>query len=710
MNTGGRRQPRGPAPQLQRRTVVFGVLLALFALGMLIAGLGIGVTTVGLPPEQHPCLLFKKRDLETVRARVDSAPYRQWHDRLLRLVDEEDHASPAGGAQWRNAQRAKALAFAFVLTGDRSYGDRAAELLRLARSPDRGGRWLGLDDIVEGAAAYAIAYDLMAGYLRSHETLDAKTRLLLYELGEELNRGRYMWPSPGGDTRTIRQFSALGLVALAISDYDPPDDRPRSRDWHRRAVREVLEALRRQVCHDGAYAEGPGRHLLAAKLYLPFFAAARNVTGENHLSDQALAACEWTVRIRMPGGLRPNVDSSPLTPSISYALTRGDCDPRLFRWDAQMADLAHTVPDDQLPEALAFYDHTAPLMQEPPWPPSHILEGSGDIVFRSGWDRDATYLLLRGERGKARTAGGAYEHPDGTSIILCKGDEILVHDTGYGGWMQREETADAAAHSLVLINDKGPPVARLGGVFTAGVDTEAYDLAFTPVVDAARVRRRHHGAVFDRTVIFADKRDVIIFDHALAQEGEHDFNWRLHVNAGAATEGTLRVRGNTALATRPAARLQVVMHSSTPTARRITPDTGVHYFHLGQRREHAVLESAVNHRRAADFLAVLSPLGPGQVAPAVTPRTGNGWIGVTVGDTTRAAFRVRDVPHLSDGPVRTDGQALCWSTDSTGELQWALAMGAHTLWVRDQPVWSSRTPDAVVWTPRQAAPETEAVW
>lgn len=710
MNTGGRRQSRGPAPPLRRRTIVFGLLLATFALGMLIAGLGIGVTTVGLPPEQHPCLLFKKRDLDAIRARVDKEPYRQWHDRLLRLVGDDDQDLSGNRGQWRNAHRAKALAFAFVLTGDRSYGDRAAELLRQARSPDRGGRWLGLDDIVEGAAAYAIAYDLMAGYLRSHEMLEAKTRLLLYELGEELNKCRYMWPSPGGDTRAIRQFSALGLVALAISDYDPPGDRPRSREWHRRAVQEVLHALRRQVCNDGAYAEGPWRHLHAAKLYLPFFAATRNVIGENLLTEHALAACEWTVRIRMPDGRRPNVDSSPLTPSISYALTRGDCDPGLFRWDAETSDLAHTVPDDQLPEALAFYDHTAPMVHEPPWPPSHALEGSGDIVFRSGWDRDATYLLLRAERGKARTAGGAYEHPDGSSIILCRGSEILVLDTGYGGWTKRQETGNAAAHSLVLINDRGPPVARLGGVFTAGVDAETHDMVFSDPVDAARVRKRHHGAAFDRTVIFAHKRDFIIFDHAIAQEGDHDYRWRLHINAGGSTDGALNVRGHTALVTRPDARLQLVMHSSCPAARRISTDPAVHYFHLGQRGEHTVLESVVRDSRAADFLAVLSPLGPGRPPPSVTPLSGNGWIGVEVGDATRALFRTRDVPHLDDGPARTDGYALCWGTDSAGELQWALAMGARKLWLRDRVVWRSRNPEALVWMPQRQPLEDEAVW
>ena len=697
------RRAERPPPRLQPRAVVFGVLLLLFGLGMLIAGLSIGMTTAGLPPERHPCLLLEKDDLGQIRARLEKRPYRQWHSRLERsLEDPEADFLVTPNGESRNAQRAKALAFAFVLSGEREYADRAAEALRKARSPSRGGRWRGLDDIVEGAAAYALAYDLLAGYLRSHEVLEAKTRLLLYELGRELHTSRYMWPSPGGDTRAIRQFSALGLCALAISDYSVAGKRPQMGEWRHRAKRETLNALRHQVCRDGAYAEGPGRHLAAARLYLPFLIANLHVTGEDLLTDQALQACEWSIRIRMPNGLRPNIDSSALTPTCSYALAGAPAEASAFRWDAETADLVNDIPDEQLPEAIAWYDSDAPI-RLPEWPASEVLEASGDIILRSGWERDSTYLLLRAEHSKARTAGGVYEQPDATSILLCRGEETLVLDSGYGGWRERQGTREGPSHSMVLIDGKGPPIeTALGAILSVGVDVETTDAVFSEKADGVRVRRQHDGATFERTVIFVDKRHFIIFDRAWAEEGKHDYTWQLHVNAGGDTDGELEVSGNTARVQRPGAVLRVVLHSSNPGASRLSQTICAHYFRAGEPQKHAVLRATARGCAGADFVAVLSPLTAAGPFETVTTRDGEGWLGVSLGDKIGVVFRRAGTRALRSGPFVTDGFALCWSRDCAGHPRYAVAMGASRLWVDKKLIWRRRSRASVVWQPEAA--------
>jgi len=292
----------------------------------MVMGLGIGVTKAGLPPEKHPSLLFERQELDTIRGRLGERPL------------DESRLS-----QTERAHRAKALAFLYTLTRERRYGEGCEALIAKVRPPSRGGKWRGLDEIVEATASYAVAYDLLANYLRGNQALEAKTRLLLYDLGRELYTSQYVWPSPGGDTRTIRQFSALGLCALAIRDFDPPGNEPGPAVWYRRARSEIPAALQRQVCRDGSYAEGPGRHFEAAKLYLAFLIADRIATGETVLDDQGLLACEWSVRIRMPNGLRPNLDSSAVTPSISYAMTAATADSGLYRWDAQGPEFARAV-------------------------------------------------------------------------------------------------------------------------------------------------------------------------------------------------------------------------------------------------------------------------------------------------------------------------------------------------------------------------------
>ena len=690
---------------------MFGLLLLLFGVGMLIAGLGTGLTTVDLPPEHHPSLLFERKDVQPMRERLARSPYSEWRRRLLKQLSVDNDKPFEEASCSENAHRAKALAFAFALTGDREYAARATTILKKAQPPARCADWRGLDEIVEGATAYAIAYDLLAGYLRSQAVLEQKTRLLVYELGNELYRSRYIWPSPCGDTRDIRQYSALGLCALAVSDFTPRHrDEHSPRKWHSRAKQRVLSALSAQVCSDGAYAEGPGAHFEAANLYIPFFLANQRVTGENLLDDAALKACEWAIRIRMPNGMRPNVDSSALTPACSYALTTRVPKAALFRWDAAQASVTEAVPDDQLPEALAWYNDEG-LVTPPTWPPSHTLTGSGDVVFRSGWQADDTYMFLRAERAKARTAGGTFEQPDATSLVVCRGDETLVLDSGYGGWHSRDETRGAASHNMVLIDGKGPPMATaLGAVLAVGVDVETVDEVFDEQVDAVRVRAEHSGAVFERTVIFADKRNFIIFDDARASRGEHDFTWLLHVNAEGTTDGTLSVEGNTACVTRPKAKMALAVYSPGRDALKLRTSAHPHYMQAGREEHHAVLRTTAYDCSHAQFISVLSPVDSHEAFPVVAAQDTDGGVAATVGDNGHAFFRKDGDARIGSEVVSTDGFAIYWSETASGTPDYVLVMGARNLWIGSAAVWHSSKPASAVWRPTRPKASTKVAF
>ena len=690
--------------KLRRRTVVFGVLLLLFATVTFLAGLGIGVTQSGLPPERHPCLLVQRDDIPTIRQRLDRAPYHRWRRRLDQLVKvavarAETRRRPAV----EKAADAKTLAFAFVLTGDRKYGDCAAEVLLRCRVPALDDTWRSLDHMVQGTADLAIAYDLLAGYLRPQEALEAKTRLLLYELGDELYTSRYTWPSAGGHTRQIRQYAALGLCALAISDYEPPDGRSTPKAWYRRARERMIQHMGEQICRDGAYAEGPGRQFEAARLYIPFLAANAHVTGENLLPPQALEGALWSIRIRMPNGLRPNIDSSALTPSHSYALTWLPEHKGLFAWDCRNWDLLSGVPASQLPEALALYDDRVEPTP-PPWQPGQTLEASGDVVFRSDWGPDATYLLLRAERGKARTAGGAYEQPDATAIVLSRGDEPLVLDSGFGGWAERDKTNRAQHHSLVLINDKGAPITTtLGAVVDVGVDVSVTGALFTPEVSAARAICAHNDARFARTVLSVGERHFFVADQALAEDGEHEFRWLLHVNAGEGSGGSLDLDRQCARVRRPGADLAIHLASPVQGASRMHQTRGTHFLTPGKEQTHTVLCAVARDVRGAQFLSVLSPLRPGEPAPQVTTGSGEGAMWATVGDEGTAWFRTHQVSSIGDRRVRTDGHALYVKTAPDGTVERILAMGATAVKVDGATIWTTdEEPKTVVLPP----PET----
>lgn len=688
---------RGTRPVLRPRTLLFGGLLCVLALVLLLAGRRVGLTTTTLPPERHPSLLFNREDIPALRERLTREPYRAWLKRLESFAQRDD-AIAGMSAEVARAHRARAAALAYQLTADRRYADRAAALLRSARRPSCGGSWRALDDIVEGAAAWAVAYDLLAPYLAGNEALEAKARMMVADLARELYAGRYAWPSPGGDTRELRQFSALGMCALAIRDYTPGHDIPGPRDWHRRARRLLPLIAQRQICRDGTYAEGPGRHAAAAEMYVPFCSADRRVLGEDLLTDGLLNSCMWSIRISQPDGTRPPLDDSDSTIACSYALTTWRNLAPLFAWDAARTHLPTSVPDTRLVEAITLYDDAVPL-RPPEGLPSQALEASGDVVFRTDWGPDATYLLVRGERGPARTAGGNYEQADSTSFLLSRGAEPLVLEGGFGGWEVRREGSAASAHNLILLDGNPPPVrSALGAVVDVDVDVQTLDQVFDPQASAVRLRRVHNRTIFDRTVVFAGEHGAFVFDHLLSADTEHKFTWQLNLNGGGTTGGRLLVHSNGALLTRPRAALRMALLCSDAKAEPLSTSSARHYFHEGDPQTHSLLRSSVIGRQAA-FLTVLAA-GPDAAAlPSLSAIPGDHQLAADVGGSVHVAFRTARADPIGDDQVRCDGLALLWMQDKSGAPDVVLVVGAAHLWIRGKLVWGDRIPQTLVWRP-----------
>ncbi len=109
-------------PRLRTRTILFGVLLCLFAVVLLLASRQVALTKTGLPTETHPSLLGDRDDVEVMRGRLDREPYRTWERRLLAQADAID--TDVNVSEVEIAHRAKALAFAFSLSGERRYADK----------------------------------------------------------------------------------------------------------------------------------------------------------------------------------------------------------------------------------------------------------------------------------------------------------------------------------------------------------------------------------------------------------------------------------------------------------------------------------------------------------------------------------------------------------------------------------------------------------
>ena len=112
-----------------------------------------------LPAELHPSLLFTAAEIPLLKDRLERQPYSTW----WQTVRARAESTPASFTDERTRARyAKSLAFAYVMTDEETFAQRAVELLEQMKFPPRGGD-LG-EPHAEGevVALYAVAYDMGA--------------------------------------------------------------------------------------------------------------------------------------------------------------------------------------------------------------------------------------------------------------------------------------------------------------------------------------------------------------------------------------------------------------------------------------------------------------------------------------------------------------------------------------------------------------------
>jgi hypothetical protein len=368
----------------------------------------------------------------------------------------------------------------------------------------------------------------------------------------------------------------------------------------------------------------------------------------------------------------------------------------VFAWDAARTHLPSSIPDTRLVEALTLYDDSV-ASKAPDWPPSEALQASGDVVFRSDWSRDATYLLVRGEHGLARTAGGNYEQADSTSFLFTRGSVPLVIEAGFGGWDVRAEGCAPSAHNLILLDGKGPPVkTALGAVVQVDVDVQTLDQVFDPQASAVRVRRVHDRTIFDRTVVFAGEAGAFVFDQVRCPDDEHTFTWQVHLNGGGTTGGRLLVDDRSAVLKHPQAALRLALVCSDAKAEPIRVSSSRHYWHEGEPQTHSMLRCSTVGRQA-NFLTVLACANDVAALPSVSGARSDQQLVADVGGSAHAAFRLVRAEAIGNGKVRCDGLALLWIQTKSGAVDMVLVVGATHLWVEDKLVWSDRIPQTLVW-------------
>ncbi len=627
---------------------------------------------IALPPGRHPVLLYEEVDIPVIKDRIEREPYASWWAWIKGKSDEALSKSAGQlGDERQKTRFAKALAFAYMITQDSTYAQKAIDVMKAVKFPPRGGNLGEPHAEAEGAANYFEAYDMLYNYLRGDLDSDGTIRAIAAEEADRLYGGLFvqlgffkipLWQTPHKDNWHIRAYSALGMGAIVLSDYVGESSTPDQ--WDERARSVVMETMDYQIDANGGYAEGPFYSQYAADIYMPYLLALKRFSGEDLLNDSKIHSMhDWSLNIRLPDGSRPNVDDAHLSYFFGNYLSSVYPDGAVHAWDWGNARELYAA-DFYRVDAIVLYDDSIEP-GEPDFNPTIFMPEAGDAVFRSDWSRDAIYMLLRGEHGKARTNGLSHEHPDGISFIIFAYGEMLALDAGYIEFAQHHKVNKALNHNLILVDGKGPPLIELlGNVIGAGVDATISNFFSTNFLDYAEVKARYQNTNFVRSVFFADNKYFVIIDDIDAG-AVHTYEWLLHGNGGGTSGGEFESREK-GVKWR-INDVELIAYIAAPNnAKMILEEggtAGVHSFSYRQELTHTVLKARASGEDLK-FLSVLYPKAVDSDEPEIIALAAEGGRGVKVNEDV-IAYKNRDSAGLSlhslsadNDTVRTDGEAL----------------------------------------------------
>ncbi len=243
----------------------------------------------------------------------------------------------------------------------------------------------------------------------------------------------------------------------------------------------------------------------------------------------------------LPNGALAPVDDGNVDFSYYFGAAPTDAeDAAAFAWRWANAPTPYDTEgsvDLSADSLIAYDDAVAPA--PPPGSPTRFSFEGGAAVFRSGWDSDATNVVVLGEHGPAmelgrdrdglgKIASAAHEQPDTGSFSLGAFGERLLLDPGYLTYPQRDLVGTATDHNMILVDGKGPLDPFLASIQWVGdlagpppVDGQAtisgtHD---TALLDTARVTSRYRDTEVDRRFFFVDDRYLIVADTMTATAG-----------------------------------------------------------------------------------------------------------------------------------------------------------------------------------------------
>ncbi len=283
------------------------------------------------PDNRHPRLLLDSDKVEELKYKVHNVePYKSWFESELHMANvylgyddaklNIDYVLEDGQRLLAVSRRAagyiEKLSFAYLMTGNEDYSDKAIDVLMKVCGEDFPDwhPWHFLD-VAEMAAAVALGYDWLYDMLRPSQKWIIKNALVekalkpvMEDYNEVPGRSRsWYWSSKSADAYPQNWisvcFGGTVMAALAVGDEDLGD--------FTEVGKVITEGMDRQkdlndtYMPDGAFIDGTGYWELAMQYYAYAIASMQSALG----TDYSMLNCpgidstfEWLAQLMGPDG------------------------------------------------------------------------------------------------------------------------------------------------------------------------------------------------------------------------------------------------------------------------------------------------------------------------------------------------------------------------------------------------------------------------
>lgn len=429
------------------------------------------------------------------------------------------------------------LGKAWRLTGDERFATRAIALIRdwIEANPYKIGiNWASMLELSVRSLAWLHTLALVSDAPALAAARKSVTASLLMH-GQCIHEHLSTYFSPYN--HLVGEAAALYAIGRVISTAD-------SQKWADTGSLILEREEGRQWYADGGSVEqASGYHHFTLGFYLQKHLLQRQERAQAS-SDVALErAFDFTARLIRPDGRLPMLGDADEGKALSLQqhhpwdfrsyLAVGAS---LFRRADWKALAGPHLPVDALwlvgPEGLQAYDSLTPSL---PQAASGLLRASGYAVMRSGWDRDANYLLFDcGELADGvRTddvSSAAHGHADALSIELTAFGTPLLVDPGFytynGPLPWHTYFRDTHAHNALTVDGRSQAVFRGRLKWSHGPHVSIGHWFTSPIADSVSAshdawNRADGDIVHTRGVLYLKPGLWIIRDE-VSGSGEHD--------------------------------------------------------------------------------------------------------------------------------------------------------------------------------------------